>query len=127
MQPVLSRLRSWMSSLRRRFSALRPGTVALVCVGIYVSGTVLTVMIAHALLVLHPESSWAGRIITPVARGLEFLDAHWKSVLILVAPFFGPVARSLVPRLRRVGSIEFDPIPLEPVAVRDKPPRASQE
>ncbi len=78
-------------------------------------------MVAHALSILHPDSDLAGRIITPVVKALEFLDAHWKSILVLIAPFIAPIARDLVPRLRKVGGIELDPVPLEPVEVREKP------
>jgi hypothetical protein len=60
-------------------------------------------------------------MIVPVARGLEFLDAHWKAVLMIVAPFLAPVAIELIPRLRKIGSVEFDPVPLESVGVREKP------
>lgn len=77
-------------------------------------------MIAHAMLVVSPQSDWAGRIVAPVARGLEFLDAHWKAVLILVAPFAAPVARGLVPRLRKAWGLEFDP---EPVSLQSEAPR----
>lgn len=78
-------------------------------------------MVAHALLIVHPDSDLAGRIITPVVNALEFLDAHWKSILVLIVPFIAPIARGLVPRLRKVGSIELDPVPLEPGEVREKP------
>ena len=104
--------------MRRRFSAF-----ALVCIGLYLGVAILSVMVAHISLVLQPQSGLAERIIGPVARGLEFLDAHWKSVLIIVAPFAVPAARGLVPRLRKAWGLEFDPVPLEPVGVHEKPIR----
>ena len=95
---------------------------ALICVAIYFGVAVLSVMTAHISLVLYPQSGFAERIIAPVSRGLEFLDAHWKSVLIVVAPFAVPIAKGLVPRLRKAWGLEFDPVPLEPVGgVREKP------
>lgn len=103
--------------MRRRFSVF-----ALVCIGVYLGMTILSVMVAHILLVLEPQSGLAERIVAPVARGLEFVDAHWKSILILVAPFAAPIARDLVPRLRKAWGLEFDPLPLEPVGVHEKPP-----
>jgi hypothetical protein len=109
--------------MRWRLFSFRPGAFALVCIAVYFGATVLSVMIAHALLIARPDSDLPQRIITPVARTLEFLDAHWKSILVLIAPFVAPVARGLVPRLRKVGSIELDPVPLEPVGVREKPPQ----
>jgi hypothetical protein len=108
--------------MRRRFLAF-----ALICVGIYLVFAILSVMVAHVLLVLEPQSGLAERIIAPVARGLEFVDAHWKSILILVAPFAAPVARDLVPRLRKAWGLEFDPLPLEPVGVHEKPLKDNQE
>lgn len=108
--------------MRRRFSAF-----ALICVGIYLVFAILSVMVAHVLLVLEPQSGLAERIIAPVARGLEFVDAHWKSILILVAPFAAPAARDLVPRLRKAWGLEFDPLPLEPEGVHEKPLKDNQE
>jgi hypothetical protein len=96
-------------------------TFALICVGIYIGLAVVSVIIAHVSLVLWPQSGFASRIIGPIARGLEFLDIHWKSVLIIIAPFAVPVARGLVPRLRKAWGLEFDPVALEPVGVREKP------
>src|SRR5579859_4853916 len=91
--------------LSRRFrSSFRPRVLALACLNVYVSVVVLSVMIAHVLLVLQPGSDLGRRMIAPVANGLEFLDSHWKSILILVAPFLSPVVRDLIPRLRKVGS-----------------------
>jgi hypothetical protein len=108
--------------MRRRFLAL-----VLICVGIYLGAAILSVMISHVSLVLWPQSGVAERIIAPVAKGLEFLDAHWKSVLILVAPFAVPAARGLVPRLRKAWGLEFDPVQLEPVGVHEKPHKDHQE
>ncbi len=96
---------------------------ALTCIAVYLSAAALTVIIAHITLVVAPQSGWAARVIAPVARGIEFLDAHWKAVLILVAPFAAPVARGLVPRLRKAWGLEFDPEPvvLESEGVHEKP------
>jgi hypothetical protein len=109
--------------MRRKFLAF-----ALICVGVYFGVAILSVMIAHVLLVLQPKSGSAERIIAPIARGLEFVDMHWKSILILVGPLALPAARDLVPRLRKAWGFEFDPVPLEPVGgVREKPIRDNQE
>ena len=109
---------------RRFFSTLT--AFAFICVFAYVSASILSMMFAHLLLVLQPQSGLAERIIAPVTRGLEFLDAHWKSVLILVAPLVAPAARDLVPRLRKAWGLEFDPVQLELVGgVREKPHRGS--
>jgi len=108
--------------MRRRLLAF-----ALICVGIYFGLAVLSVMIAHVLLILQPQSGSAERIIAPIARGLEFVDVHWKSILILVSPLAWPAARDLVPRLRKAWGFEFDPVPLETVGVREKPPMDDQE
>lgn len=108
--------------MRRRFSAF-----ALICVSVYLVVAILSVMVAHISLVLEPQSGLAERIIAPVARGLEFVDAHWKSILILVAPFAAPVARDLVPRLRKAWGLEFDSVQLEPEGVHDKPFKGNQE
>ncbi len=102
--------------MRRRLLAL-----ALISVGIYLGATVLSVMIAHISLVVQPQSGLAERLIAPVAKGLEFLDQHWRSVLIIVAPFAVPAARGLVPRLRKAWGFEFDPVTLEPVGKHEKP------
>ena len=99
--------------------------MALTCVAVYVTVVALSVMLAHILLILRPESEFAERLILPVARGLEFLDTHWKSVVILIAPFLAPLVRELVPRLRKAGSFEFEPVPLEDVAKGEKPDQAS--
>jgi hypothetical protein len=108
--------------MRRRFLA-----IALTCGGVYFGVAVMSVMIAHVLLVLQPQAGSAERVIAPIARGLEFVDMHWKSILILVAPLALPAARDLVPRLRKAWGLEFDPVPLEPVGVREKPVRDDQE
>lgn len=79
-------------------------------------------MIAHVLLIARPNSGIGERIVAPVAGGIAFLDAHWRTVLILVAtPFFIPVMRDLIGRIRKIYGFEFDPVPLEPQGVREKP------
>ncbi len=107
--------------MRRFFSSLRPRAIALACVSIYVSAAVLSLVVSHVLLIAKPESGLGQRLISPVAKGLEFLDAHWKSVLMLIVPFVAPLLRDLVPRLRKVGAVEFDPVPVETVGVREQP------
>ncbi len=111
--------------MKRHFFSTLAG-LAFICVATYVSAALLSMMFAHILLVVQPQSGLAERIIAPVTRGLEFLDAHWKSVLILIAPIAAPAARDLVPRLRKAWGLEFDPVPLELVGgVREKPHRGS--
>jgi hypothetical protein len=108
----------------RQFFSSRLRAFTLICIAVYIAAAVLSVIIAHVLLIVQPQSGLAERIIAPVARGLEFLDAHWKSVLILVVvPVIAPVARGLVPRLRKAWGFEFDPnpVPLEPEGVHEKP------
>jgi hypothetical protein len=117
--------------LRRFFRSLRLQAVVLACFNIYLGATILSLIAAHVLLIARPDSGLAERIIAPVAKGLEFLDAHWRSVVILIAsPFVAPIARDLVGRLRKIGGVEFDAVPLEPQGVREKPalfvPGASQ-
>jgi hypothetical protein len=113
-----------VTAVRRLFLSLRLGTIALVLVLIYVSAAAISVVIAHVLIVLSPDSGLGNRVIGPVARGLEFLDIHWKGVLILVVPFIAPIVQELIPRLRKLGSLEFDSVQLEPVGVREKPSEA---
>ena len=69
-------------------------------------------MLAHILLVFHPQSRWAEGLISPVTRGLQFADSHWKAILLLIGPFLLPVARDLIPRLKKAWGFEFD-VPLE--------------
>jgi hypothetical protein len=82
-------------------------------------------MIAHIALVVWPQSGWAARIVAPVGKGIEFLDAHWKAVLILIAPFVAPivspVARDVARRITKVGPVEMSPVPLEPEGPHEKP------
>jgi len=86
----------------------------------------MSVATAHVWLIFRPDSAFPGRLVAPLAGGLEFLDTHWKAVLLLVAPILSPIIRDLVPRLRKAGSFEFDAVPLETVGVREKPTRAQQ-
>ncbi len=68
-----------------------------------------------------PRSGVAQRIVWPVVKGLEFLDSHWKSALILLAlPFVAPFVEDLIARVTKIGSIEFG-VPLETIGVREKP------
>lgn len=107
---------------------VKPSKLALACAAVYVSAAALSVMAAHVMHIIRPESLWSERLIAPVAKGIEFLDAHWKAVLILAAPFAAPVARALIPRLRKVWGFEFDaePVSLESEGVREKPAPSPQ-
>jgi hypothetical protein len=106
---VLLRAKSLTINARARLN-----TIASVCIITYASITLLSLVVAHVLLVVHQQSNWAESIINPVSRGLQFVDAHWKSLLLLVGPFLLPVARDLIPRLRKAWGLEFD-LPLEQV------------
>jgi hypothetical protein len=86
----------------------------------YLILTVLSLTVAHVLLVFDPQSSLAESIIAPVARGLAFLDTHWKAALLVGGPFILPLVRSLVPRLRKAWGFEFD-LPLEPAGEGEVP------
>ena len=110
-----------LAPIRRLLLSLRLGAVALIVVLTYLSAAALSLVAAHVLIVVRPDSGLGERIIAPVGRGLEFLDTHWKGVLILVLPFIAPIVQELIPRLRKVGSLEFDAVPLVPEGVREKP------
>jgi hypothetical protein len=92
----------------------RLNAIASTCIVLYAGATLLSLMIAHILLVISPQTGWAESIIAPVARGLQFVDSHWKAILLLIGPFLLPTAKDLIPRLRKVWGLEFD-VPLEPV------------
>jgi hypothetical protein len=111
-------------SMRRLFPLLRPRSFALACINIYVSAAALTVVVAHILLIAMPKSGLGERVVLPLTKGLEFLDVHWKSVLLVVFPFVAPLVPDLIRRLRKVGSVEFDPVQLEDVGVHEKPTKA---
>lgn len=66
-----------------------------------------TVIAAHLLEICAPESGLGGRLIAPVSRALEFVDAHWKATLILLLPVVGPTMLDLVKRLKRFAEFEF--------------------
>jgi len=95
-------------------ASVRLYRIALISIVAYASATLLSLMLAHTLLVLSPHSVLAENLIAPVARGLKFVDSHWKSILLLIGPLSLPVARGLIPRLRKAWSFEFD-VPLTPV------------
>lgn len=123
-QPKQASLALMLTPARRLFQSvrtLRLRAIGLILVLVYVSAAAISVVVAHVLIVVQPQSILGERIITPVARGLEFLDTHWKGVLILVVPFIAPVMQSLIPRLRKAGSLEFDAVQIEPVGVHEKP------
>jgi len=111
--------------MRDFFQSFRFRSIALAFASAYVSAAVLSVSIAHVLLIAKPASGLGERVIMPLAKGLDFLDAHWKAVLMVVFPFVAPLARDLVPRLRKAWGLEFDSIPLRPVEMREKPTRSS--
>ena len=113
--------------MRRFLLFVQPRRIALAGVILYICAAAVSMVVAHILLIARPESGLAERIIAPVARGLEFLDDHWKVVVLLVAPFAVPLLRDLLTRLRRFGDVEFDPVHLEPVGVREKPAETSGE
>jgi hypothetical protein len=95
--------------------------ILLAFVSTYVSAVALSVVLAHVLVIWVPQSGAAERIVLPVVKGLEFLDIHWKSILVLLAlPFFAPFVKDLIARITKIGSIEFG-VPLEPIGVREKP------
>ncbi len=88
----------------------------------YVGAVVLSVVLAHVLIIWMPQSGAAQRIVWPVAKGLEFLDVHWKFILGLLAlPFLAPFAKDLIARITKIWGIEFA-VPLEPIGVREKKP-----
>jgi hypothetical protein len=123
-QPKQASLALMLTPGRRLFQSvrsLRLRAIGLILVLVYVSAAAISVVVAHVLIVVQQQSVLGERLITPVARGLEFLDTHWKGVLILVVPFIAPVMQSLIPRLRKAGSLEFDAVQIEPVGVHEKP------
>jgi len=107
--------------MRRFFASLRFGSIALWFVVGYIGAAVLSVVVAHALLIARPTSGLGERVVAPLARGLEFLDMHWKSILIIVGlPFVAPMAENLLGRLTKAWGMEF--VTLEQVGgVREKP------
>jgi hypothetical protein len=105
----------------RFFSSYRARSAAVFCLSAYVAAVFISVLVAHVFLVLRPQSGLGERVLSPVANGLAFLDSHWKSVLILVAPFLMPVMQDLVPRLRKIGGVEFDSIDMQNVMLQKKP------
>jgi hypothetical protein len=67
-------------------------------------------------------------IVAPITGGLEFLDAHWKALLILVIPFALPFLREIVAYVRKVGPVELRDVPLEMIGKGEKPsPRPQGE
>lgn len=113
-----------MLTRTRRFFLWRPSLrlrrITLVVVQFYAIAAAVSVVVAHVAIVAQPESGLADRIVAPVARGLEFLDTHWKAVLILVLPFIAPVVQELIPRVRKLGSLELSEVPVERLALGEK-------
>jgi hypothetical protein len=99
-------------------------SIALGTVIAYTSGAFLSVVVAHILQIAVPGSGLGERIILPVAKGMEFLDSHWKAALIVLLPFVTPIVRDLLPRVRKIGSLELEAVDLEPEGVREKPAQA---
>jgi hypothetical protein len=127
---VVKTLYQLISSFYRRvrLAAETPGLVQaklLACLGFYLSAAALSLVFAHVMLVVRPHSDLGDRIIVPVVRALQFIDGHWKAVLILTAPFFVPIARDLLPRLRKVWGVEFYGIEIETEGVHEKPVQAN--
>jgi hypothetical protein len=109
------------SALRHYFSLPQLRELGLRGVVSYLSAAALSIIVAHVLSVGWPQSVWSERLTAPITKGIEFLDTHWKSILILVTPFALPTIRGLIPRLRKAGGFEFDPVPLISEGVREKP------
>lgn len=105
----------------RRKSTWQSGSITLTCLTVYAGFAIATVIAAHIFQIARPGSGWGARLIAPLATGLEFLDMHWKSALVLLVPFAAPFAHDLPTRLREVGPIKFDPVPLGSVAAKEKP------
>lgn len=81
-------------------------------------------MVAHVLIVVQQQSVLGERLIAPVARGFEFLDTHWKGVLILVVPFIVPVLQELISRVREAPGWKFagPEVPVERGEKREQSP-----
>lgn len=103
MRITVSRISNWLRA------------VAEVCIAFYLTFTCLSLIAAHALLVCKQQSALAEAIITPVSRGLQFIDDHWKATLLLVSPLIWPVLRHLVLRITKAWGVEFEPIALQEV------------
>jgi hypothetical protein len=100
--------------------------VAEVSIGVYLTATALSLIVAHFILVLRPGSLFAEDIIAPVSRGLEFIDNHWKATLLVIAPLVWPVIRQLVLRVTKAGGFEFGAVHLNEVD-RGKVPRSEEK
>lgn len=101
------------------------------CLLVYVALTLLTVIVAHILKIVLPDSGWSEQLVAPIASGIDFLDVHWKAVLLLITPFFipffVPYIKELLPRIRKVWGVELDPVSLHEVAAKKKKPIHSHE
>jgi hypothetical protein len=107
--------------MRRLLRTITFKSISLVFVSAYLSAVVLSVVLAHVLIIWMPRSGAAERIVLPVAMGLEFLDVHWRSILVLLTlPFFAPFVKDLIARITKIGSIEFR-VPIEPIGIHEKP------
>jgi len=106
-------------------------SVALGCVEVYVVVVILSMILAHILLIFSPNSELAAHVIAPVSAGLHFLDDHWKGTLLIIAPFLIPGAEQLLRRIRKLTisdtKIEFEKGVLEDEGVREKPHPAAAE
>ena len=100
--------------------------VAEVSIGIYLTATAISLIVAHLILVLRPGSIFAEEVIAPVSRGLEFIDNHWKATLLVVAPLVWPVIRQLVLRVTKAGAFEFGAVHLKE-AGGGKVPRSEEK
>ena len=105
LKPLRSSFVNIVSSSRKHF-----GSIALSVVTAYLSAAFMSVVIAHIFMIAKPASGWGQRTVAPLAKGLEFLDAHWKPILILIGiPFLAPMAEGLIGRVRKAWGLEFEP------------------
>jgi len=95
MRDIVYRISAWLRA------------VAEISIGLYLTITSLSLIVAHLILVFHPGSVFAENVIAPVSRGLEFIDTHWKATLLIVVPLVWPVLRQLILRITKAGAFEF--------------------
>jgi hypothetical protein len=101
-------------------------SLTLGCVVFYLIAVVFSMMLAHVILIFHPDSNLAARLIAPVRSGLEVLDDHWKGALLIITPFLLPVAERLIRRIRKL-TIGDTKIELQDEGVHEKPAPAQTE
>jgi len=96
------------------------GDLILIAASSYIVLTGMSIVTAHVVAVLDPASGLPERLVRPVGLGLAFVDAHWKALLIVVAPVAAPLVRDLARRLRKAGGMEFD-VDVQTEGPREKP------